>query len=217
MHVRELVEKNYPEYYGWFDYPAERTVSFCSADGEWGILGNFGRTPLVVDGVSFPCAESLFQIMKFTDPEARRFLLSLKGRRIKMRAKHYEKVIGVRPDWGEIIVDALKYCIMTKYTQCEAFRSELARTGDRFIVEVQSNSKKAADTYSAKLTPDCQTWSGPNLMGRLLMELRDKGKLDYSLPEDVKDFSDLQGGQFSMLSATSLPNVSENQATHGTW
>ena len=192
MHVREIIEKNYPEYYGWFEYPADRTIFFSSADGEWGILGNFGRTPLVLDEVTFPCAESVFQIMKFSDTEARRSILLLKGQHIKMRAKHYEKVIGVRPEWKSILVDVLKFCLMTKYAQSEAFRAELARTGDRFIVEMQPNSKKPADTYSAKLSPDGLTWSGPNLMGRLLMELRDKGKLDYCLPEDVKMFSDLK-------------------------
>ena len=192
MHVREIIEKNYPEYYGWFEYPADRTVFFSSADGEWGILGNFGRTPLVLDEVTFPCAESVFQIMKFSDTEARRSILLLKGQHIKMRAKHYEKVIGVRPEWKSILVDALKFCLMVKYAQSEAFRAELARTGDRFIVEMQPNSKKPADTYSAKLSPDGLTWSGPNLMGRLLMELRDKGKLDYRLPDDVKLFSDLK-------------------------
>ena len=80
MHVRELIEKNYPEYSGWFDYPADRTVAFCKTDEAWGILGNFGRSPLVVDGVSFPCAESVFQIMKFSDPEARKSIFPLKGR-----------------------------------------------------------------------------------------------------------------------------------------
>jgi len=192
MHVREFIEKNYPEYYGWFEYPSDRTVAFCGTRDEWGILGNFGRTPLVVDGVEFNCAEQLFQVMKFSDSAVRKDIHSRAGQPIKMWAKHWEKDVGVRPDWGEIIVDALKFCLMTKWEQSEAFRSELARTGDRFIVEVQNNSRKPADTYSSKLTPDGRTWSGPNLMGRLLMELRDKGRLDYSLPEDAVLFPDLQ-------------------------
>lgn len=191
MHVRELIEKHYPEYYGWYDYPADRTVAFCKADGEWGILGNFGQTPLVVDGVPFHSAEVLFQVMKFSDPGARKAVYAQKGQHAKMTAKHFEKTVGPRADWGEILIDALKFCIMNKYVQSEAFRSELARTDDRFIVEVQSNHKKPADSYCAKLSPDGKTWSGPNLMGRLLMELRDKGKLEYDLPEDAMRFKDL--------------------------
>ena len=188
MRLHEIIEKNYPEYYGWFEYPADGTVSFNKTDGEWGILGNFARTPIVVDGVTFDCAEKLFQVMKFTDPEARRDVYSARGMPIKWRAKHHEKQGARRSDWGHVIVDALKFCLMNKYGQSEAFRRELSRTGDRHIVEAAHGR---ADTYSAALSADGTTWSGGNLMGRLLMELRDTGKLEYHLPEDAVQFRDL--------------------------
>ena len=191
MHVREFIEKNYPQYYSWNEYPADKTISFCEVDGPWGILSNFGRTPLVVDGVEFYSAESLFQVMKFSDPEARKAVYALKGQGLKMKAKHYEKTAGVRSDWGEIIVDALKFCLVTKYSQSKEFRTALEKTKGFAIVEKQANPRKRADTYSAKLTPDGKTWSGPNLMGRLLMELRDNGNLDYRLPEGALKFGDL--------------------------
>ena len=191
VHVSDMIRENYPEYYGWFDYPEDRTVAFCDTHAEWGILGNMAATPLIVDGVPFSSAEVVFQVMKFTDPEARKAVYAWKGQRAKMVAKHYEKETGTRPDWGAILIDALKFCLQTKYEQSAAFRTELARTGDRFIVEVQANSTKPADSYSAKLTPDGRLWSGPNLMGRLLMELRDKGALEYTLPEDAVRFTDL--------------------------
>lgn len=188
MHVRELIEKYYPEYYGWFDYPAGRTVAFNKTDEAWGILGNFAATPLLVDGVVFDCAEKLFQVMKFTDTAARKAVYARKGMPIKWTAKGLERDGRCRSDWGEHLVDVLKFCLVTKYAQSEAFRAELARTGGRFIVE-QAHGR--ADTYSARLSDDGTTWSGGNLMGRLLMELRDKGSLEYHLPEDFLHFSDL--------------------------
>ena len=51
--------------------------------------------------------------------------------------------------------------------------------------------KNNPDTYGVKPSGDGKEFVGPNLMGRLLMELREKGRLDYSLPDDVTDFSDL--------------------------
>ena len=36
-----------------------------------------------------------------------------------------------------------------------------------------------------------KTWTGPNIMGRLLMELRDPGCLEYNLPPDAISFPDL--------------------------
>lgn len=191
MHVKEIIKCFFPEYFSWNEYPADQTVSFCKTDQEWGIFSNFFQTPIVADGVTFPCTESLFQIMKFTDFAARRDIFKQRGQKLKMLAKHYEKTVGVRQDWGPLLVYALKYCLMLKYEQSPAFRAELERSRGHFIVEDQTSFRKPADTYGAKLTPDGKLWSGPNLMGRLLMELRDNGSLDYNLPDDIIQFKDL--------------------------
>ena len=60
-----------------------------------------------------------------------------------------------------------------------------------YIVEDQTTfKKKTPNTWGVKRYAD--VFVGPNLMGRLLMELRDNdGKLDYSLPPDVCSFQDL--------------------------
>lgn len=192
MHIREFIERNYPEYYSIERYPKERTAPFCSVDQSWGLFSNFGRTPLVVDGVRFDCTEKLFQVMKFTDAASRKAVYAAKGQTIKMKAKHFEKVGTVRPDWGEIIVDAMKFCLMEKYRQSEAFREELARSRGLYIVEDQATfQKKSPNTWGVKPSEDGKEFVGPNLMGRLLMELRDNGKLDYTLPEDAPSFRDL--------------------------
>ena len=192
MHIREYIEKNYPEYYSIERYPKDRTAAFCSVDQPWGMFSNFGRTPLVVDGVPFDCTEKLFQVMKFTDDVSRKTIYSVKGQTIKMKAKHCEKVGTVRSDWGEILVDAMKFCLMEKYRQSEAFREELERSRGLCIVEDQTTfQKKSPNTWGVKLSEDGNEFVGPNLMGRLLMELRDNGKLDYKLPEDVLLFQDL--------------------------
>lgn len=192
MHVREFIEKNYPEYYSWNHYPADKTAAFCESKGDWGLFSNFAQTPLVVDGVQFYCAESLFQVLKFKDPEARKVIYSIKGQGLKMKAKHFEKTPGARSDWGEIFVDVLKFCIMTKFQQSQAFRDELEKSRGLYIVEDQSTFNKSADTYGAKLTPDGKEYSGPNLMGRLLMELRDERCLAYKLPDDLLSLEDLR-------------------------
>ena len=186
MHVRELIEKNYPEYYSWNRYPASETIAFSKVNDEWGIFSNFARTtPIVIEGVSFDCTERLFQVMKFDDTAARKKVLSFPaGQGMKMKTKPLEKNPGVRKDWGKVIVDALKWCLMLKYENSAEFRKELERSRGKYIVEDQS-------TF-AKLTTDGTEYSGSNLMGRLLMELRDNGRLDYNLPQGVIDFSDLR-------------------------
>lgn len=192
MRVSEFIKNNYPEYYSIESYPADRVAAFCKIDREWGIFSNFGHSALIVNGVKFDTTERLFQVMKFSDSVSRKAVYGKVGNP-KMTARHFEKEGEVRSDWGSILVDAMKFCLMEKYSQCEAFRKELERSRGFSIVEDQTTfPKKTPNTWGVKLSPDGKEFVGPNLMGRLLMELRDNGTLEYHLPDDVLDFSDLQ-------------------------
>ena len=95
-----------------------------------------------------------------------------------------------RDDWGSMVVDAMKFCLQTKYEQCEAFRKELERSKGLFIVEDETKrnerKKRDADSWGVNLVGD--QYVGPSLLGRLLMELRDTSKLDYTLPADAFKF-----------------------------
>ena len=194
MRVSDSIRLHYPRYWGFQTYPADRVCAVRRIAEEWGVFSNFAQTPLVVDGAAFDTSERLFQVMKFTDPEARRAVYGKKGNP-KMTAKRWQKEGRLRPDWAEHDVDAMKFCLMEKHRQSEDFRAALARTGDRFIVEDQTTfPRKTADAWGAKRTPDGASFVGPNLLGRLLMELRDAGgALAYyrPLPADMVSFRDL--------------------------
>lgn len=53
----------------------------------------------------------------------------------------------------------------------------------QYIVEYETGRK--GTTYGVKLPAE---YEGFYLFGRLLMELRDNGRLDYYLPDDAFDF-----------------------------
>ena len=190
--VAPFIKEFYPEYYSIESYPAKDCVRIHKVAEEWGIFSNFAKTPLVVNGVTFESAEELFQMMKFKDKEV---LLNIKNgvtnngktcHQVKKTVKSYEKDYR-REDWGQMIVDAIKFCLQTKYDQSKDFRDALEKSKGKFIVEDQTSfPKKTPDTWGVKLQGDC--FVGPSLLGRLLMELRDNGKLEYRLPEDALDF-----------------------------
>ena len=191
--VSHLIKKYYNQYYTIETYPAKDCARITAVADEWGFLGNFAPAPLEVNGVRFSNSEHLFQVMKFKEKGVVQnvyngYSFGGNGAPAKMAAKSYETVGFKREDWGEMIVDAMKFCLQTKYEQSEKFRKELERTKGKFIVEDQtSSSKKSPDTWSVKLKGD--SFVGPSLLGRLLMELRDNnGKLDYKLPDDAFDF-----------------------------
>lgn len=112
--VAPFIEQYYPQYYSIETYPIAECVPIRKVSDEWGILGNFAHTPIQYEGVTYKSAEQLFQTMKFTDEEVRKKVLAANNP--KMTAKHYEKTHR-RSDWGMMIVDAMKQCLLLKYEQ----------------------------------------------------------------------------------------------------
>ena len=190
--IAPFIKEFYPEYWGEYSYDANKSIRIHKVDDEWGILCNFANTPIVVGGFTFKSSEHLFQLMKFTDEGVVKRILNgitrneKKCHEIKKTVKSYEKDYR-REDWGSMIIDAMKFCLQCKYAQSEVFRQKLEATKGFNIVEDQTSfPKKSPDAWGTKLREG--QFVGPNLLGRLLMELRDNGCLDYSLPNNAFDF-----------------------------
>ncbi len=190
--ITHFIKEFYPQYYGVQSYPASKCITIHKIDDEWGVFCNFAKTPLLVDDVTFKSSEELFQLMKFKNADIiGRITQGITNNRkvchqIKRTVKSYEKEYR-REDWGEMVVDAMKFCLQTKHEQCEEFRMMLKKSEGYYIVEDQSSfPKKNADAWGVKLIGE--EYVGPNLLGRLLMELREHGSLEYILPDDAFEF-----------------------------
>lgn len=183
--IAPFIQQYYPQYYSIETYPADKCVCIRKVADEWGILGNFAHARIIINKVVFKNSEQLFQLMKFTDEEPVKAVYHAANP--KYTAKHWEKTHR-RNDWGNIIVDAMKFCLSKKYEQNEEFRLSLSQTKGLFVVEDQTSfPKKTADTWGVKQIGD--NYVGPNLLGRLLMELRD-GQLTYTLPDNALMFTE---------------------------
>ena len=193
--VAEGIKKHYPEYWGDQVYPISQSVFFHKkTDSHW-ILSNMSACPLEIDGIPFKSSEHLFQTLKFATPES---VLAVYNNYIspKMTARHYEYLGGhKRADWEQIRVDVMKFCLQQKYEQCLAFREELDSTKGYNIVELQDakNDKETTRANGWGVKTKGENYEGPNLMGRLLMELRD-GTMEYKLPEDWNKILVIIGG-----------------------
>lgn len=69
----------------------------------------------MVEGVSFSNKEKLFQMMKFSDKETLASIYHAKRLPLKWAAKKGEKNGLRREDWGQIIIDVMKFCLQIKY------------------------------------------------------------------------------------------------------
>ena len=162
-------------------YPAEQTIEFTSTAAAWGIFSNFAKTPMLVNGVEFACVEQLYHYIRLNNEAERAAYLKLTPNMgLKMKAKTFAKRGVERSDWRDISVDVMRFCLNHKYQSSEAFRKALANSGDKFIIEDESNRKKKPDSWGAVLDTATGEYYGKNIMGRLLMELRDKGELIYA-------------------------------------
>ncbi len=161
-------------------YPVEQTIGFTSTAAEWGIFSNFAKTPMVVNGIEFACVEQLFHYIRLNnEAERAQYLKVSPGMALKMKAKAFKKRGVERADWREIAVDVMRFCLNHKYQASAEFRKTLADSGGRFIVEDESNRKKRPDSWGAVLDTVTNEYFGKNIMGRLLMELREKKGLEY--------------------------------------
>ena len=192
--VAEFIKKYYPEYWGIQVYPIEQSVFFHKKTDEHWILSNMSSCPLEVEGIPFKSSEHLFQTLKFATPES--ITAVYQSNNAKMTAKHFQKLGGHRrEDWGQIFIDVMKFCLQQKYEQCPEFREELERTKGYNIVELQDkkNDKVSSRANAWGVKSKGQNYEGANLMGRLLMEMRD-GKLEYKLPQDWNKMLVIIGG-----------------------
>jgi type I restriction enzyme S subunit len=89
----------------------------------------------------------------------------------KMRSKPFRG--DTRSDWDLVRVRVMRWCLRVKLAQnWETFRKLLLSTGDMPIVE---KKLRRTDYWGASEMPD-GTLVGMNVLGRLLMELREELK-----------------------------------------
>lgn len=177
---------HYPQYNIIERYPAEQTIGFTSTAAEWGIFSNFAKTPMVVNGVEFACVEQLYHYIRLNNEQERaEYLKLVPNMGLKMKAKTFAKRGIGRADWRDISVDVMRFCLNQKYQSSAEFRKALVDSGNRFIVEDESNRKKKPDSWGTVLDTATGEYYGKNIMGRLLMELREKGSIEYNIPKDI--------------------------------
>jgi type I restriction enzyme, S subunit len=154
-------------------YDRARSVVFLKTNDAFGGLSNMaGGYPLHVQGTRIYTSEALYQACRFPHlPEVQRLIIGQTSpMTAKMKSKPHRN--DSRPDWDRVRVKVMRWCLRVKLAQNWAkFSDLLLRTGDRPIVE----ESRKDDFWGAKSVGE-QTLVGMNVLGRLLMELREAVK-----------------------------------------
>lgn len=130
--------------------------------GDYRWLSNFYECHVHYDGVYYSSSENAYQAAKTTDFDERFKISEMSPGQSKMAGRS----LTIRDDWYLIKVDIMREIIMLKFAQNAELRRKLVDTGDALLVE--------GNTWNDKFWGQCPVGVGQNMLGKLLMETRNK-------------------------------------------
>lgn len=152
-------------------YQSSKAALFRKTSEKYGGLSNMAPGyALRVNDSFVRTSEALYQVCRYPHlPQVQMLILQQSS---PMTAKMYARkyLSKTRPDWDDVRVPLMRWCLRAKLLQNKkVFGELLLATGSLPIVEYS----KRDDFWGAKLQPDGITLVGRNVLGRLLMELRE--------------------------------------------
>ena len=128
--------------------------------GEYAFLSNFWKCEVEFEGEVYPTVEHAFQAAKTFDIEERKRISSFASPVI---AKRIGRKVGLRADWEDVKCDIMKELLKKKFENPELAEKLLA-TGDSELIEGNNHGDRFWGMVNGV---------GKNMLGRLLMEVRD--------------------------------------------
>lgn len=155
-------------------YPVRSCCIFWVTSREYGEFSNMSEGfPISISGINFKSSEALYQCCKFPDrPDVQEKIIAAPTAKI---AKKISRGHGnlVRSDWLAVRSDVMRWTIRVKGVQHKKeFLFPLIQTESMPIVEQSSK-----DVFWGAVRID-EWMVGVNVLGRLLMELREEIKAD---------------------------------------
>ena len=154
---------------------AEAVVVYKTKEDFGGLSNMASDYPLLVNGVRLLTSEALYQACRFPLlAEVQREIIDQKSpMTAKMKSKPHRS--KTRPDWDSVRFKIMRWCLRVKLAQnYNKFGNLLLSTDDKPIVEQSRND----DYWGAKVVDGDITLIGQNVLGRLLMELRERLRQD---------------------------------------
>ena len=136
-------------------------------DGDYKFLSNFYPSKIVIGNNVYPTAEHAYQACKTLIPEERKLI---RNASTPGRAKRLGRSITLRPDWNDIKSDVMYNLLKQKFSN-NVLKRKLLETSSKILVE----GNWWNDKYWGV---DLKTGKGKNILGKLLMQIREEIKLN---------------------------------------
>jgi type I restriction enzyme, S subunit len=158
-------------------YHRDECALFLKTKDRFGGLSNMAAGySLLVNGIRILTSEALYQACRFPHkPDIQKLIIGQASpMTAKMVGKPHQK--DSRPDWDEVRVQIMRWCLRVKLAQhWETFGELLLSTGEQPIVEEASR-----DPFWGAQPTHANTLIGANVLGVLLTELREALKSPHA-------------------------------------
>lgn len=134
--------------------------SFC---GEYEFLSNFYNSIVTYKGLTYQNSEAAYQAQKCMSEEERKQFTSMNP----SKAKRTGRKVNLRHDWEDVKVNEMRNIVFAKFSQNTELAEKLIQTGDAYLEEGNTWGDRTWGTVNG---------NGQNLLGKILMETRDKLK-----------------------------------------
>ena len=138
-------------------------IKFYSVSDEYGEFSNFAEFPITIKKKRWPTSEHYFQAQKFSDKAEQELIRNANSPMMAARMGRDRKR-KLRRDWESAKVNVMREALVAKFTQHNQLRLLLLSTADAKIIEHTENDDYWGDGGDGK---------GRNMLGRLLMEVRE--------------------------------------------
>jgi ribA/ribD-fused uncharacterized protein len=139
-------------------------IHFYDPRHEYGCFSNFSRHHVFLDGKLWPTSEHYFQAQKFAGtPHEEEVRCQKTPRQAADLGRDRKRPL--RKDWEAVKDEIMRQAVRAKFTQHKELREILLGTGDAVLVEHTER-----DAYWG----DGGDGSGKNMLGQILMEVREE-------------------------------------------
>jgi ribA/ribD-fused uncharacterized protein len=150
------------------------TIYFYSTREEYGCFSNFSPHGFQLDEMYWSTSEHYFQAQKFVDTPHVELIRQVKTPKDAARMGR-ERTRPLRQDWEQVKDDIMRQAVLCKFQTHTDIRNILLSTGNAEIVE-----NSPIDFYWG-----CGAdGSGKNMLGKILMEVRESLNYKYSADAD---------------------------------
>ena len=140
------------------------TIYFYTTNDEYGEFSNFSKYGVELDGLWWKTTEHYFQAQKFKEKKDQEAVRRANSPMLAARMGRDRKR-KLRRDWESVKVNVMREAVLAKFTQHDDLRELLLSTGDAKIVEHTERDDYWGDGGDGR---------GKNMLGRILMDVREK-------------------------------------------